>query len=152
MTKGLLVLSVMLLAAPAFADNCSGEFVNVKGGTSNPVNVGAGKALFFAGDANSNTVTSTDTPYNGTGSCTGYVYEQDGKAYISDLCVRTTSNGDSWGVVGTYNPETKRGVWRALFGTGKLAKNMGSTGWFEVVADDEKKTSGKWGGNCIGVK
>lgn len=151
MNKRLLVLSAMLLSAPTFADNCSGEFVNVKGGTSSPVDISAGKALFYAGDAKSNTVTSKDTPYNGVGSCTGYVYEQDGKTFVSDVCVRTTANGDSWGTVGIFNPETKRGTWRATFGTGKFAKNMGSTGWFEVVTDDDKNTSGKWGGNCVGV-
>ena len=152
MNKQVWFLSALLLSAPAFAaDNCSGEFVNVKGGTSNPVDISAGKAVFFSGDAQSNTVTSKDTPYNGIGSCTGYAYEQDGKTFVSDVCVRTTANGDSWGTVGVYDPETKRGIWRATFGTGKLSKNMGSTGWYQVVSDDDKKTSGTWGGNCIGV-
>jgi predicted ThiF/HesA family dinucleotide-utilizing enzyme len=113
----------------------------------------AGKAMFFAGAAKSNTITSKDTPYNGVGTCTGYVYERDGKSIESDVCVRTTADGDSWGVTSTMlNPETKRGIWTATFGTGKFAKNMGSTGWYEVVTEDDKTSSGKWGGNCVGVK
>jgi hypothetical protein len=141
-------LGVLVSAmSPAFADNCSGEFTFQPTG-SNPADINAGKTTTWT---SASTVSSDNTPYNGAGNCSGYTYEKDGKSVSSDVCVRVTSDGDSWGTVGVMPAGAKRGVWRATFGTGKFAKNGGSTGWYEVVSSDEKGGKGIWGGNCLGV-
>ena len=137
-----------LLASPAYADNCSGEFTFQPTG-NNPADASAGKITTWT---SASSVSSDNTPYNGSGTCSGYTYEKDGKAFNSDVCVRITSDGDSWGTAGTMPAGAKRGEWRATFGTGKFAKNAGSTGWYEIVAADDKGGKGIWGGNCLGVK
>lgn len=143
-----LAAALVVVALPALADNCSGEFT-FQGTGGGPADIAAGKITHWT---SSSTVSSSDTPYNGAGTCSGYTYERDGKVYGADVCVRITADGDSWGVVGRTEPGKKRGEWRALFGTGKFAKNAGSVGWFEVVSADDKGGRGVWGGNCLGVK
>lgn len=138
----------LIICAPALADNCSGEF-DTHGTGGSPVDVSGRQAMAFTAYS---LVTSGDTPYNGEGPCSGYSYERDGKTYISDICIRTTKDGDTWTVLDTYVSGDKRGYWQALSGTGKFAKNAGSTGWWEVTSGDDKGSKGKWGGNCLGVK
>jgi hypothetical protein len=147
MNKKLLCFAALLFSAPALADNCSGGF-SFQNGANAPGELSAGKITTWT---SSSTVSSDNTPYNGTGQCSGYTFVKDGKTINSDVCVRTTADGDSWGTVGTVQPGAKRGEWRATFGTGKLAKNAGSSGWYEVSSSDEKGGMGKWGGNCLGV-
>jgi hypothetical protein len=148
-SKRLLVLSAMLFAAPALADNCSGEYT-YQNLSASPAQLesGAGKLIHFTG---ADQVTSPDSPYVGSGSCTGYIFEKDGQATSTFVCFRTTANGDTWGMAGMREPESKRGKWRQISGTGKLAKTVGSSGWFEDATADEKGGTGKWGGSCVGV-
>ena len=143
-----ILLALAGAAAPVYAaDNCSGEFAFQPTGNS-PGDVSVGKITTWT---SASSVSSDNTPYNGSGTCSGYTYEKDGKTFNSDVCVRVTSDGDSWGTVGTVPAGAKRGEWRATFGTGKFAKNAGSTGWYEIVSADEKGGKGIWGGKCLGV-
>ena len=145
--QSMIVLAAAVIASPVLADNCSGEFAFQGTGNSTAA-VSAGKVVTWT---SASTVSSTNTPYNGIGTCSGFSYEKDGKTISSDVCLRVTADGDSWGTVGTMDSTKKRGEWRATFGTGKFAKNAGSTGWYEVVSQDEKGGKGRWGGNCLGV-
>lgn len=149
MSKRLLFLSLILVAAPAFADNCSGEWSSKNGANSTMDMADGSKVIFFS---NTGDVSSKDTPYNGTGGCTGFVHDKgDGKVFVSATCVRTTAAGDAWGYMSIPDASGKRGQWRAIYGTGKLAKNSGSMGWWEVTQQDDKGAAGIWGGNCTGL-
>jgi hypothetical protein len=150
MKKRVFILLAFAVGASSVyaADNCSGGFT-FQPISNSPGDVSVGKVTTWT---SATSVSSDNTPYNGSGTCSGYTYEKDGKTFNSDVCVRVTSDGDSWGTVGTVQAGAKRGEWRATFGTGKFAENAGSTGWYEIVAADDKGGKGIWGGNCLGVK
>jgi len=148
MVKKLLSLALACIAAPALADNCTGTYTNDDAVMDQPSDFGNGKKItFFRGPGS---VSSTDTPYNGKGSCAGYVLETDEGPVMSATCVRYTDDGDMWGYASFKRAGDKRGTWIVTQGTGKFAKNMKSAGWWEDA--DEKGSSGKWGGTCNGVK
>lgn len=144
MNKTVLCLALALMAAPALGKECTGTYTNDAPKMNDPVDLGNGKKItFFQGTG---TVSSTDTPYNGKGGCAGYVLETDGGMVNSGTCVRYTEDGDMWGYTGFKRVGEKRGHWVVTQGTGKFAKNVGSSGWYEDA--DEQGSSGKWGGNC----
>src|SRR4051794_26829501 len=94
----ILCLATSLIAAPAFAGSCTGEYT-IQNGTANVAEFGSGnKVTFFT---STSTVSSTDTPYNDNGGCAGYVHEQQGKAWVSSTCTFATADGDSWGYAGS---------------------------------------------------
>jgi len=145
--KKLLCVALAIVAAPAFGKDCSGTYTNEPAKMEDPVDLGNGhKITFFKGTG---TVSSPDTPYNGKGTCTGYVAEVEGGVINSATCLRYTEDGDMWGYTAFKRLGEKRGRWAVTQGTGKFAKNVGSTGWYED-ADDQGST-GKWGGTCNGV-
>src|SRR3954453_11080345 len=144
MSKPLLFVSAMLVAAPSFADTCSGEWSNDVERTKLDEKVTLVNSK--------STVSSKDSPMSGSGSCTGYVYDLGGGRKVSSTtCLRTTAAGDTWLTQSTRDMGEK-GQFKIVYATGKLAPLVGTTGWFAVGAQGENKMSGTWGGDCPGLK
>src|SRR5689334_1712936 len=121
MKKKLMCLALVCVAGPAFADNCTGAYTNDDAVMDQPIDLGNGKKItFFKGTG---TVSSSDTPYNGKGSCTGYVLETAEGPVMSATCIRYTDDGDMWGYASFKRAGDKRGTWVVSQGTGKFAKN-----------------------------
>ena len=70
------LLAFAVVASPVYAaDNCSGEFTFQPTGNS-PGDVSTGKITTWT---SASTVSSDNTPYNGSGTCSGYTYEKTAK-------------------------------------------------------------------------
>jgi hypothetical protein len=139
------VSAAFSLAGQALAaDNCSGHYSQVVT-TSHTFDLGNGHKIDMF--TTKTTADSLDSPYNGTGECTGYVHTlPDGTVRAVGICGRKNSEGtftDEW----SFEPGAERGVWKSAGGTGKYAK-MKSSGWWQDVVSEGGVTLGKWGGNC----
>ena len=146
-TNAAFIAALAFAGSPAFADNCTGEFKNMMAAGDALPSSGGQKVSWFTLTPD---VTSPDTGYNGSGQCVGYVREMpDGKALVSNTCILATAEGDVWGFTGMQEGGSNKGKWVTTHGTGKFAKNAGSSGWYENVTADEKGSVGKWGGNCV---
>ena len=135
------------LGGGALADNCSGRFTNVSQ-SAETIDLGKGHTLTIFSARGSSTNDDANSPMFGVGQCGGYVLTTpDGKSRVSYACARKNKNGDSWSDSGGIEPGADQGTWKQAGGTGPLA-GKNNSGWWKVVVDDGKTTTGVWGGNC----
>jgi hypothetical protein len=146
------VLQLALLGAvglslypAAYADNCSGRWSNVTV-SSETIEVAKGHNVTYFHARGS--TTSDNSAFNAVGACGGYALSMpDGKVRVVGVCARKTKDGDSQSDEWSMEPGAQRGVWRQSGGTGVFAGKTNS-GWWQVLADDGKTSTGTWGGNC----
>jgi hypothetical protein len=144
---GFAVMTALLAAPGAYADNCSG-FYSSEGGLSETVEMANGiKVTYFTAH---NTTSSSDSAYNGVGGCAGYVHVlADGKGWIVGACTLVSVKGDSW----SYNfyedlAGGGKGSWKGVTGTGAFKGNDKASGTYEGMAAGGKTALGKWAGTC----
>ena len=139
-----MVTSSLLVCGPVLADNCSGYYSQVVTELQS-LDLGGGHklAMFIT----KSTDGSTDSPFTGTGQCTGYALTTpDGKTRMAGVCGRKSKDG-SWSDTWALEPGADRGTGKLAGGTGAFAGKSGS-GWWQDITSENGVTVGKWGGNC----
>ena len=140
-----LAVGSTLMCCQSLAENCSGRFSNVTV-ASETIEVAKGHSVTFFHARGS--ATSDNSPYNSVGACGGYALGMpDGKVRLVGVCARKNKDGDSFSDEWSMEPGAQRGVWKQSAGTGVFAGKT-SSGWWQVLADDGKTSTGIWGGNC----
>lgn len=144
---GVALGTALFCCEASLADNCSGRFSNVTV-SSETIEVAKGHSVTYFHARG--TASSDDyAPFKASvGACGGYALAMpDGKVRVVGVCARKTKDGDSFSDEWSMEPGAQRGVWKQSGGTGALAGKANS-GWWQVVADDGKTSTGIWGGNC----
>jgi hypothetical protein len=72
----------------------------------------------------------------------------DGKVRVVYACARKNKAGDISVDEGSLEPGAERGTWKVTTATGGLAKQIGTSGWWQGAIDDGKVNAGIWGGTC----
>jgi hypothetical protein len=128
-------------------DNCTGTYKDVPASTETIEGPNGSKITFFS---NRGMVSSGDSAYNGSGGCSGIMYQMaDGKGWASGSCAQLTTSGDNWSYTFFEDlAENGKGTWQGVAGTGKHANNAQSAGWYTAVNMSDKGSDGKWGGSC----
>jgi hypothetical protein len=134
----------LCLCGPALADNCSGHYSQVVT-QAQSFDLGNGHKLDMF--MTKTTADSTNSPFTGTGQCTGYALTTaDGKTRAAGICGRKNKDG-SWSDAWAIEPGADRGTWKLVDTSGAYAGKSAS-GWWQDVASEGGVTVGKWGGNC----
>ena len=138
-------LAGMPAAAIWAADNCSGTYSQVVVSSKTAM---VAEGVTITSFVNQGTTLSADSPYNGVGSCAGYMLRSPGGApLVAGVCSRLTEQGDTWSYTWSYDPSGDSGTWEAAGGTGAFA-NVKASGWFKRTMQEGKVTTGTWGGTC----
>lgn len=132
------------VSASVLAGNCTGRWTNVAQ-SSETLDLGNGHTITIFSARGS--TTSEDSPMTAVGQCGGYVLTlPDGKSRLGYACARKDKNGDSYSDYGTMEPGADKGSWTQSGGTGVFAGKKNS-GWWQVVTQDSKTTTGTFTGN-----
>lgn len=134
------------LYPPAHAEPCSGRWSNVTVSSETMEVVKGHSVTYF--HARGSATSDNYSAFNAVGACGGYALVMpDGKVRVVGVCARKNKDGDSYSDEWSMEPGAQRGVWKQSGGTGALAGKTNS-GWWQVLADDGKASTGTWGGNC----
>jgi hypothetical protein len=138
--------AIVLAANAAFADNCTGEYTNVRVSAQTHEVAPGHKVTFFV--ERSGSVTDGTSNGDTVGECGGYVLTMpDGKTLTSGICTRKGKDGNTVSDVFSQEPGAERGTWKQVAGTGHFA-GTNNSGWYQPTMSDDTTNIGKWGGNC----
>lgn len=83
------------------------------------------------------------------GECAGtFLTLADGKQTGSGYCTRKDKDGDITMDEWALAPGADKGTWKIVVATGKFKNLVGSTGWWQFVGSDGKRSLVRFDGDC----